>query len=325
MNDSDDHGREAASRPCYHCGAAAADTWLTYEADQRFDIVTCRRCGFLFTRELPSTDELMGFYQENYYREDDCGRFLQPVERVISAFRRRRVDMIRKWIGPPPGRVLDIGCGRGLFLAHMKSAGYEAFGTQFSRPAANFIQQRYGIDVFVGELADSPYADSSFDLITLWHVLEHTRDPAEYLRRIRRLLKPGGHLFIEVPNAGCLTARWARGAWLHFDLPRHLAHFTSDHLGTLLGETGFVIDRKRTFSLEYGPFGVVQSLLNMASARRNYLYDGLSTGANMLSPGRLAHAGVAGLLAAPAFLYCAAAASAGDGDILSLWCRTAGD
>jgi 2-polyprenyl-3-methyl-5-hydroxy-6-metoxy-1,4-benzoquinol methylase len=293
---------------------------LSHAHDTRFDVVRCPACGLLRLREFPGSQELLSYYQENYYREEDASRFPGPLESLSRAFRRRRADRLRRWIGAPPARVLDVGCGRAIFLATMKQWGFDVDGTQLSRTAASYARSHFGVDIFEGELTEAPYPRASFDLVTMWHVLEHTTDPGRYLDRVHELLKPGGRFLVEVPNAACSTARWGRGGWLHWDIPRHLYHFTPQSLERMLAERGFRIAKRSFFSLEYGPFGAVQTLLNCLSGERNYLFESLAAPQRRLSARLALHGVLAAALMPAAIVYCALTAAQGKGDVLTFWC-----
>jgi SAM-dependent methyltransferase len=125
----------------------------------------------------------------------------------------------------------------------------------------------------VGDFLQSPYADGSFDALVLWHVLEHVPDPVAAIRRARQILRPGGLLVIAVPNFESLQARFAGRHWFHLDVPRHYYHFGLGVLRRLLTSNGFSIRDVSHLSLEYNPYGWIQSLLNRLGLRYNLLYD----------------------------------------------------
>jgi SAM-dependent methyltransferase len=134
---------------------------------------------------------------------------------------------------------LDIGCGDGAFLQSLKSRGWDVYGTETSA-AACAIARTKGISVHEGELASADFPDRFFDVITLWHVLEHIPDPVAELDRIRRMLRDDGSLVIEVPNSDSPTLQFCGGQWYGLDVPRHLQHFSPSTLQHLLDSTGFL-------------------------------------------------------------------------------------
>jgi SAM-dependent methyltransferase len=123
----------------------------------------------------------------------------------------------------------------------------------------------------VDDIAGLP--DGSFDVITLWHVFEHLADPVSMLKEVRRLLKVGGRLLIEVPNYGGWHARIGGAAWHHLDVPRHLMHFSRRTLADMLSSAHIVPERWSTFSIEYDAFGAAQTYLNWICRRPNHLYQ----------------------------------------------------
>jgi SAM-dependent methyltransferase len=204
-------------------------------------------------------------YDNGYYSGPAAARFRAgPAEQIVRFFRWRRADMLRRRMRGVRGRrVLDVGCGRGDTLAWLQRWGADVYGTQISRAAAQVARDLVGPDrIFVGELADAAYPDASFDCVTLWHVLEHVATPLPLLREIGRILRPGGFVYIEVPNAGGWAARRFRHHWLAYDVPKHLFHFCPRTLRALGRRAGLHCVREVHFSLEYSPVTLLQTLLN---------------------------------------------------------------
>lgn len=244
-----------------------------YLSGDTFTVGTCSECGMAFTNPYPTESEEFARYypQEDYYGSSSGRRFNPLMERMISAFRARRA---KKVLGVrKTGRVLDIGCGRALLLQYLKSQGWECYGTELSESLASHVQETSGIEVRTGELRDMGFDEGSFDVVTAYHVLEHITNPKETLAAVRRLMKPDGLLVVGVPNLASVQARMSGGRWFHLDVPRHVVHFTPDTLGRMLRECGFEITSRKSYSLEYDPYGLVQSLLNIIGCRMNLLYQ----------------------------------------------------
>ena len=129
-----------------------------------------------------------------------------------------------------------------------------------------------GVHAWEGPLREWGLPEGSFDVAIMWHSLEHQFEPAQVLEAVGRALKPGGLLLLEVPNAGSLQS-WLGGRnWFHLDVPRHLVHFRLEPLAEMLERSGLRIVRVSTWSLEQGPYGMAQSLLNRVTRSPNVLY-----------------------------------------------------
>jgi SAM-dependent methyltransferase len=162
----------------------------------------------------------------------------------------RRISLWRRiWRGAPNerrqlewhgrGRVLDFGCGGGSFLAEMRAQGWQVTGLDVSAPTVERVRSELGLHVLEGSLPHDELKPESFDVITMWHSLEHVHQPREVLREANRLLAPGGKIIVAVPNIDSLPFRWFGRHWFGLDLPRHLTHFTPWTLPLMLERAGF--------------------------------------------------------------------------------------
>jgi len=239
----------------------------------RFDVRFCPGCRVGMTHPVPTPEELSRLYRAGTYRASGGQRFPGPVERLVSLFRRRRKARIERFV--PPGTLLDVGCGRGLFLDVMRAGGWRAWGTEYDDESAAAARETYGLDVRTGDLAGAGFPPGFFDVITMNHVLEHLPDPAGAMERCRGLLRPGGVFVVAVPNLASLQASAGKSHWFHLDPPHHLFHFTEQGLLDLLKRSGFRVRKVRRFDLEYDPFGWLQTLLNRVCRSRNALFDRL--------------------------------------------------
>jgi 2-polyprenyl-3-methyl-5-hydroxy-6-metoxy-1,4-benzoquinol methylase len=237
-----------------------------------FRIEQCRACGLAATAPAVPADEIGRWYPARYYG-DTNRRFHPLLERLIPRFRMRRADEVERRTGAKGGRMLDVGCGRGLLPSLMRARGWEAEGVEISDDAARHAREVLGLPVFVGPFVAYPGAPSSFDAVVIWHVLEHLPDPRAALEKAHALLKPGGLLMVAVPNFESAQAAFAGPHWFHLDVPRHYFHFRLRVLARLLAETGFEVETVSHFNLEQNPYGWIQSLLNRLGFRFNLLYD----------------------------------------------------
>lgn len=144
------------------------------------------------------------------------------------------------------GRILDIGCGNGAFLARMKDLGWDTVGHEMDAVAARFARETFGLTVQEGPLSSVGLAPASFDTITLSHVIEHVHEPAELVEQCLELLKPNGKLIVLTPNTNGFGHRHFAAAWRGLEPPRHLQCFNPATLRACIARTGMCIDRIST-------------------------------------------------------------------------------
>lgn len=255
---------------CPACGAGLAGAPAFTGRDRlhatpgAFTVVRCPRCGTGRTFPDVGEAELAGFYPEGYGPYDErMGLVTGAISRVIRASQRRRAltsAPLAAVAHDPPGRVVDIGCGRGDLAAGFVARGWRATGVEPS-PAACDIARRRGVDARAGTLATVALEPAAYDAAIFQHSLEHTPDPAGDLERIHAALKPGGAALITVPNFACWQRRRLRGRWYHLDLPRHRTHFTPPGLTAALAGAGFEVAAITTSTSAVGLPATLQYVL----------------------------------------------------------------
>jgi SAM-dependent methyltransferase len=167
-----------------------------------------------------------------------------------------RLDKIPDYV--PAGRLLDVGCGAGQYVAALRALGWRAVGLDIASRAAAIL----------GRAEDLPLESAAFDVVTFWHSLEHTASPARALREAGRLLRPGGALLLEVPNLASIQARLCGRYWLHLDPPRHRYHLTPATLRAYLEGAGFAEIVVWSVPSAVGWTGSLQTRLNALTGRR---------------------------------------------------------
>jgi SAM-dependent methyltransferase len=217
--------------------------------------------------EPPAGDELSALYTSGFYGPGPAraGRLIRELHRLNNAIRLRELRDVAT------GRLLDVGCGKGRFLAAARDAGWQVLGVEFSPTSAAAARLAHGVDVVSGDFLEAPL-EGDFDVITMWHVLEHLPDPAAAIGRAAELLRPGGRLVVSVPNVDSLQARLGGERWFHLDLPRHLFHFGPRSLSAMVGRAGFHVTRIGHFYPEMEVIGLVQTALNRVGIERDLLY-----------------------------------------------------
>lgn len=190
---------------------------------------------------------------------------------LLRRFDHRRLALLAER-SPPPARLLDVGAGRGRFVAAACAAGYDALGLEPSARGAQAAAE-LGVPVRAQAVEQARFAVGEFDVICAWHVLEHLEDPGGALRRISCWLADGGTLLVGVPNLDSLQARLGGERWYHLDVPRHRVHFTARGLTALLRSSGLEPVRITHLLAEHNPFGMWQSLVNRVTVQPSYLYN----------------------------------------------------
>lgn len=276
---------------CRLCGGESAHELFSERIAESvgYHLAQCDRCRLAATLPPPPFAAISAFYGDEYYGLDNK-KFGPLTEIFIFLFRIARLRAVRL-MGIKGGTILDLGCGRGLFLKVMQRVGYVAFGTELDDASARAARLHSGAKVRVGPLLGCNFESAQFDAITAWQVFEHLHDPDLVLTECHRILRPGGALIMSVPNIDSWQARWAGAGWFHLDLPRHLFHYSPDTITAMLEARGFRVERISHYSLEQNPFGLLQSALHRLGATHLGLYRllrGRASGAQPAKAQRIA-------------------------------------
>lgn len=280
-----------------------------------FHLEQCQQCGLGITSPWPTEQQLVEAYSSEYY-SSDTAKFNRLIEfwTRFAAGRRAR-SLLNKHGGGARYRVLDYGCGRGVLLAGFKQQGAAVYGAE--RVGSGFESVA---DVHISSLDQLQAAGELFDIVVVWHVLEHLSLPRDDLHKISGLLQPGGSLFLEVPNFSSWQARMFGRHWFHLDFPRHLYHFTARSLQAAIQQADFETVSLRTFAPDQQLYGFIQSALNAVPLLpHNHLYELLKQrGSARAWLGILLYMPVVALLAVPALLELLLSVSAGKGAVLTI-------
>lgn len=205
---------------------------------EQFEIWECSNCTLRFTQNAPEKEDIGKYYQsENYVSHTETKRGM--VNRLYHLVRKKTLkskkSIIEKYAELKVGKLLDIGAGTGAFLNAMQTAGWQVRGLEPDVQAREKALELYNIELLPSEelFAQVPVY---YDVITMWHVLEHVHDLHDYIIQIHKLLKPGGRAFIAVPNYTSADAKHYQGEWAAYDVPRHLYHFSPKSMFILLGQ-----------------------------------------------------------------------------------------
>ncbi len=219
-----------------------------------FSLVQCNHCGLMYINPQPTPGELETYYPEDYEAHvgTKTGQFgwLHRLDYGYGIEKRRRA--IERYI--PPGRMLDIGCATGAFLNGMRQCGWEVVGIEPNRRAAIYAQEGLGLLVQNTTLEAAQLIPATFDLVTMWNVLEHLSDPRLGLERIAQTLRPGGLLVFAIPNTESYDLAIFKKYWAGYDLPRHLFVFPPATLEKMVKAIGFEVLKS---SCVYGTYNAL--------------------------------------------------------------------
>jgi 2-polyprenyl-3-methyl-5-hydroxy-6-metoxy-1,4-benzoquinol methylase len=236
-----------------------------------YDIYECDTCEIATLHPFPSEEELSKLYSCGNYRTGTGQRFVLLVEFLVYLERIRKRRRINQFV--EPGKILDIGCGRGLFLELMRRSGWDTIGNELNEQTASYSMKTYGSKIFIGDIVQHKLSAESLDVININQVLEHLKNPHKVIKESYRLLRDGGILIISVPDLRSPQFTIGKENWFLLDIPYHLFHFTEEGLIKVLKENKFKVKKIKRFSFEMCPFSWLQTLLNISGIRFNLLYD----------------------------------------------------
>ena len=231
---------------CCLCGEPAQRIVLCKNG---VDLVSCEKDGMVFLKLCPPETELREVYEEGYFGQggETGANYIRdfPQMKYNAVLRLQEISKLRPLSG---ARLLDIGCAAGAFVEAAQELACNAYGIDISRFATEYGKKR-GLKVFQGETPQVIAGEQNWDIVTLWHVLEHVPDPKGLLARLRSVMGSGSLLVIELPDVASLPARFLREKWKMISIPEHLWYFSENTLKRLLASCGY-----RTFSTKHTSF-----------------------------------------------------------------------
>jgi len=225
---------------CPVCGSAALHKSLSaldyLVSGKEFAIWQCEQCALRFTQNVPDVFSIGPYYQsDNYISHSETSKGivnrLYHFVRTLTLSDKRRLILSATQL--ENGKMLDIGAGTGAFVHHMKSKGWQATGLEPDEAARRNALNVHNVNLLYSE-AFFQFPADSFDVITMWHVLEHVHDLHGYMEQLKKILKPEGRIFIAVPNYESYDASFYKSFWAAYDVPRHLYHFSPETIFQLL-------------------------------------------------------------------------------------------
>ncbi len=206
---------------------------------EKFAIQQCTACSFRFTNPRPEESIIGSYYKSEQYisHNDVSGGVINKAYRTVRAFTlRSKLTLINK-LNRGTGRVLDVGCGTGAFLETCKMGGWDVMGIE-PDPHARAVSSKK-LQINIRPTLNALVGTDSFDIICLWHVLEHISSLNQTIQQLRELLIEDGTLVVAVPNSDSYDATYFKEHWAAYDVPRHLYHFTPSTIEPLFKKHGF--------------------------------------------------------------------------------------
>ncbi|WP_455210485.1 class I SAM-dependent methyltransferase [Kaarinaea lacus] len=252
---------------CEYCGHTSFSTVFSASdfdtQTEQFKLERCNHCRLVRSSPVLSDAELGRYYSEDYYGSA-TKKFSGLIERWTQFTYSRRAKTILTLLRSRsetsnPISVLDIGCGRAHLLKTLAQSGCECVGIERSE----FPQDdSKNIKIYHEDFLDVEFNTQKFDVIILWHVLEHLSSPSQTIKKISHLLNPSGVFLLAVPNFDSFQSHIFKKHWFHLDLPRHTFHFTDEALNQILKDHGLTTKKSNTWTLDQSVFGFIQSCLN---------------------------------------------------------------
>ncbi len=235
------------------CSLCSSSDASFYTNKNNFNLYKCSSCGLIFISPIP---ESIGVYDDSYFSGAEKGfgyvDYDADKEPMIPTFN-KYIDILHE-MGVRGGSLLDIGAATGFFMNIAKNRGFVVTGVEFSNYAAE-KGRKLGLNLITGDLISQKFPDESFDVITMFDVIEHVPNPKEIIFEVKRILKKGGVVIINTPDAESLWAKVLGKHWQLIMPPEHINYFSPKNLGDYFTENGFrvILSTKigKKFTLQY--------------------------------------------------------------------------
>ncbi|MCU7550804.1 class I SAM-dependent methyltransferase [Chitinophagaceae bacterium LB-8] len=236
---------------CPVCNSTSIHPLLTVKDEsvsgEQFVIWQCEQCSLRFTQDVPDETSIGPYYKSpDYISHTNINKgLLNKLYQGVRNFTlNQKANLLIHTTGLKQGSMLDVGCGIGAFINVMKNKGWQVEGAEPDEDARRLAKELFQLSIKQPS-ALFDFRPSSFDAISLWHVLEHVHDLHNYVEQLKTLLKENGQLFIAVPNYQSLDSEIYRLKWAAYDVPRHLYHFTPQAIQVLMKQHGMKVTAKK--------------------------------------------------------------------------------
>ena len=235
---------------CPVCGQTESNPFLSCKdytvSKEIFNICECKNCNFKYTNPIPNPEVLGNYYQsEEYISHSDTDKGLvSKLYKIVRNYTiKQKLSFIKSYVSR--GTILDYGCGTGAFLSACKQDNWNAFGIEPDAGARTIASKKLENLFDSKESLFSSQPEIKYDIITLWHVLEHVVDLKNTVSLLTKHLTENGVIIIAVPNYKSYDAAFYKEFWAAYDLPRHLYHFEEFSVSKLMGEFGFKLKQTK--------------------------------------------------------------------------------
>lgn len=235
------------SSTCIICNSICEDSLQVTDhsiSKEQFQLIECPTCQLRITSDAPAEDSIAPYYKsEDYISHSNSTKGL--INRLYHIVRQimlnRKANLIKKI--SKGNKLLDYGAGLGYFASTMVQNGFDVDAFELNREAREKAKELFQLDIHESSYLNE--IDKQFDVVTMWHVLEHLYDPNAYLNRFHELLNKEGRIVIAVPNFQSVDAKKYQEYWAGYDVPRHVWHFSPKSMEKLLSKNGFVLEKIR--------------------------------------------------------------------------------
>jgi 2-polyprenyl-3-methyl-5-hydroxy-6-metoxy-1,4-benzoquinol methylase len=231
-------------------------------------IVKCGQCSHIYTFSKKEYKQEELYNDEVYKVVENQG---SVFDKILNWEYKRVIKQINK-LKNTKGHLLDFGCGKGKFASIAQQNGWNVKAVETAKERAEYAKKNYGLDVSTNFYSTGKIFNTDFDVLTLFHVVEHLPEPKVLLTElIKNNLTKDGIMVIEVPNFNSWQKKLAGKKWMHLDPLRHISHFTPDRLDEIAAELSFKTVRTGSFSFHLGILGMTDSILKIFGYKKNII------------------------------------------------------
>lgn len=249
------------SNNCRICGIAA----LEDSKRGNTKLLHCKYCDIYYLKDFPKDEKLNDYYSSNYQLHSGSGNEIEDEHRRIFRIT-EQIHLISQIKEFNPGRnLLDIGCDKGFFLDEARRWGFEVTGVE---PMVS--NSEYGRNLGIHIVNSMDKLESKFDVVTMWHSLEHFPNPKDALKNIHDYMNASSLIFIRVPAFDSIWSKLLGAKWIWFQPENHYFHYTNQSLGKLLNESGFQLER---IAIQYANNRFTKKMNNLLNSFFRYAFD----------------------------------------------------